>query len=83
MTATGPDPQAVSPLQQTGAFLIGKSKAGAALQQADPLLLLLLIPESWSTAGPTGMNALQPHRICGEKHLGVLLSRGWGLTPQQ
>jgi hypothetical protein len=77
MTSTGPDQQAVSPLQQTGAFLIGKLQAGAALQQADPLLLLLLIPKARRADGSTGVDALQPHRFCGEQHLGVLLALGW------
>ena len=81
MTSTGSDQQAVSPLQQTGAFLIGKLKAGAALQQANPLLLLLLIPEPRSAAGPTGMNVLQPHRARGDEHMRALLPLGWGLTP--
>jgi hypothetical protein len=58
MTSTGPDQKIVSLLQQTGALLIGKLEAGGALEQTDPFLLLLLIPEARWAAGPTGVNAL-------------------------
>jgi hypothetical protein len=59
MTTARTDQQAVAPAELPHLRFIGEAQVGAALQQGDPLPLLLVVPEPLRTAGLAGMDPLQ------------------------
>jgi hypothetical protein len=47
MTPTGPDQETVALAELAGHRFIGKLQLGAALQQHNPFVLALVVPEVW------------------------------------
>jgi hypothetical protein len=59
MAPTGPDQETVALAELAGHRFIGKLQLGAALQQHNPFMLALAVPEVRGARGLAGVNPLQ------------------------